>query len=119
MPVIHECVTVAVPVAQAWAFMTNPGELPAYSSFVTECQQVAGEGVEPGARYRFVVNAVNRRIEFTSETMEVEEGKRILSRSSDGPIPYTLELCFEETAGGTTVHWRQEANSYGGMVRLL
>ncbi len=119
MPVIEECVTVAAPVAHVWTFMTNPDNFPTYSSFATECEQVAGNGVEPGACYRFVVNAVNRRMEFTSQTVEVEEGKRILSKCSDGPIPYTLELRFEKTEGGTTVHWRQEANSYGGMVRLL
>jgi uncharacterized protein YndB with AHSA1/START domain len=116
---IEERVTIAKPAEEVYAFMSAAENIPLYCSNIVEYTQTAGEGVEVGARHHAVVKVAGRKLEFTDETTEVDAGKRVVSRSDDGPIPYTLAITMEESDGGTLVVWHQETDSYGGFFGKL
>jgi uncharacterized protein YndB with AHSA1/START domain len=116
---IDERVTIDRPPEEVFEWMTQDENIELYSSNLQSYQRVAGEGVEVGAKHDVVVRVAGRKLRFTDETIEVDDGKRVVTRSEDGPIPYTLDIRVEPADGGAEVIWHQELDSYGGVFGKL
>lgn len=119
MPTIDERITIKRPPEEVFAWMSDPENVALYSSNVQKFEQIEGDGLEVGARHACVVRVAGRTLEFTDEVTAVDAGKRFVSRSDDGPIPYSLDISVEPAPEGSTVVWHQETDSYGGVFGKL
>jgi uncharacterized membrane protein len=119
MPVVEETILIKRPRDEVFDFATNPENVPLYSSNLIEFQKTSDGPVDKGTTYRGEVKVAGRTITWTSEVAEYEQGRRFVNRSVTSPIAWEVTVTYEDDAGDTLVHWRQEADSYGGFFGKL
>jgi hypothetical protein len=100
--------------------MTDPDNVPVYSSNVIEYELVSGGKQEVGRICRGAVKVAGRRLELTDEMVEVETGRTGKLVSKDATIPYTLSLHYEDEdeGNGTKLTWHQEMESLKGFFKF-
>ena len=103
---------------EVWEFMTDPDNVPVYSSNVVEYELVSGGKQEVGRVCRGVVKVAGRRLELTDEMVEVERGRGGKLVSKDATIPYMLSVHYEDEDEGTKVTWHQEMESLKGFFKF-
>lgn len=118
MLTIDESIVIHRPRLEVWEFMTDPDNVPVYSSNIVEYEMVSGEKQEVGRVCHGVVKVAGRRLELTDEMVEVEPGRAGKLVSEDATIPYTLSLHYEDEGDGTKVTWHQEMESLKGFFKF-
>ena len=118
MLTVEESIVINRPRMEVWEFMTDPDNVPVYSSNIVEYEMVSGEKHEVGRVCRGVVKVAGRRLELTDEMVEVEPGRGGKLVSKDATIPYTLSVDYVDEADGTKVTWRQEVESLKGFFKF-
>ena len=118
MLTIDESIVINRPRMEVWEFMTDPDNVPVYSSNIVEYEMVSGEKQEVGRVCHGVVKVAGRRLELTDELVEVEQGRAAKMVSEDATIPYTLSLHYEDEGDGTKVSWHQEMESLKGFFKF-
>ncbi len=103
MPVVDESIIINRPRSEVFAFAIDPENIPVYSSNLIEFEQVTEGPVGKGTVNRGSVKVVGKRIDFTTEVVEFVEGERAASRSIESPIPFELDITYEDAGGGTKV----------------
>ena len=98
--------------------MTDPDNVPVYSSNIVEYDVVSGGKHEVGRKCHGVVKVAGRRLEMTDELVEQEVGRHAKLVSEDATIPYTLTFDYEDEGDGTRVHWHQEVESLKGFFKF-
>ena len=119
MPVVDDSIMINRPRGEVFAFAIDPENIPVYSSNLIEFEQVTEGPVGKGTRNRGSVKVVGKRIDFTVEVVDFNDGHRVASRSIESPIPFELDVTYEDTAGGTKVSWHQESPGFGGFFGKL
>ena len=118
MLTVDETIVINKPRAEVWEFMTDPENVPLYSSNIVEYEMVSGEKLEVGRKCHGVVKVAGRRLEMSDEVVELEAGRHSKLVSEDATVPYTLSFDFEDAAGGTKVSWHQEVESLKGIFKF-
>lgn len=111
MPVIDESVTVQAPLAAVFDFLVDGRNLPAWDSSITECVRVGPGPIEVGTRFRGASKIMGRRIEWTTEVVELVAGVRAASRSVDGTLEFSVRYELAEVPDGTSVRYLLVADS--------
>lgn len=118
MLTVEESIVINKPRMEVWEFMTDPDNVPVYSSNVVEYEMVSGGKQDVGRICRGVAKVAGRRLELTDEMVEVERGRGGKLVSEDATIPYTLSLQYEDEGEGTKVIWHQEMESLKGVFKF-
>jgi carbon monoxide dehydrogenase subunit G len=118
MLTVDESIVINKPREEVWEFMTDPDNVPVYSSNIVEYEMLSGEKHEVGRVCRGVVKVAGRRLELTDELVEVERGRGGKIVSKEATIPYTLSLRYEDEGDGTKVSWHQEVESLKGFFKF-
>jgi len=118
MLTVEESVVVNKPRMEVWEFMTDPDNVPVYSSNVVEYELVSGGKQEVGRICRGAVKVAGRRLELTDEIVEIETGRKGKLVSRDATIPYSLSLHYEDEGNGTKLTWHQEMESLKGFFKF-
>ena len=118
MLTVEESIVINRPRMEVWEFMTDPDNVPVYSSNIVEYEMVSGEKHEVGRVCRGVVKVAGRRLELTDEMVEVEPGRGGKLVSKDATIPYTLSVNYVDEGDGTKVTWHQEVESLKGFFKF-
>lgn len=118
MLTVEESIVINKPRQEVWEFMTDPDNVPVYSSNIVEYEMLSGEKHEVGRVCRGVVKVAGRRLELTDELVEVERGRGGKIVSKEATIPYTLSLRYEDEGDGTKVSWHQEVESLKGVFKF-
>lgn len=118
MLTVEESIVINKPRMEVWEFMTDPDNVPVYSSNVVEYELISGGKQEVGRSCRGVAKVAGRRLEFTDEMVEVERGRGGKLVSKDATIPYTLSIQCEDQGEGTKVTWHQESESFKGVFKF-
>ena len=118
MLTVDESIVINKPRTEVWEFMTDPDNVPVYSSNIVEYDVVSGGKHEVGRKCHGVVKVAGRRLELTDELVEQEEGRHAKLVSEDATIPYTLTFDYEDEGDGTKVHWHQEVESLKGIFKF-
>jgi carbon monoxide dehydrogenase subunit G len=118
MLTVEESIVINKPRPEVWEFMTDPDNVPVYSSNIVEYEMVSGEKLEVGRVCRGVARVAGRRLDFTDEMVEVERGRGGKLVSQDATIPYTLSVQCEDADEGTKVTWHQEVESLKGFFKF-
>lgn len=103
---------------EVFEFFTDPENVTTYSSNIVEYEHISGEPRTVGAKHHGTVKVAGKKLEFTDDIVEFEDGKRMATRSEDATIPYSLSLSFDGDGGSTTVTWRQEVESLKGFFKF-
>jgi len=119
MPVVEETMLIKRPRAEVFAFATDPANVPLYSSNLVEFEKTSEGPVGKGTTYRGVAKVAGKSLRWTSEVAEFEQGRRFVNRSVESPMSWEIQVSYEDDAGDTLVHWRQETGSYGGFFGKL
>ena len=118
MLTVDESIVINRPRSEVWDFMSDPENVPVYSSNVVEYELVSGERDEVGRICKGAVKVAGRRLELTDKLVEIETGRRGKLVSEDAPIPYTLELTYEDEGEGTKLSWHQDIGSLKGFFKF-
>jgi carbon monoxide dehydrogenase subunit G len=118
MLTVDESIVINKPRVEVWEFMTDPDNVPVFSSNIVEYELVSGEKREAGRVCHGVVKVAGRRLELTDEMVEVESGRRNKFVSTDATIPYTLSVQYDDEGDGTKVSWHQEMESLKGVFKF-
>ncbi len=119
MPVVDDSININRPRSEVFAFATDPENIPLYSSNLIEFEQVTEGPVGKGTRNRGSVKVAGKRIDFTVEVVEFDDGRRLASRSVESPIPFELDVTYEDADDGTRVSWHQESPGFKGFFGKL
>jgi uncharacterized membrane protein len=119
MPVTHESITIDRPRSEVWEYLIDPANQTVWQTSLVEFER-DGEG-EPqlGERSRGVVKVAGRRVEWTTETVQVDSGKVVSVQSIEAPFPFTYRTELEDADGGTRVTIHSETESLGGFFGKL
>lgn len=121
MPTIDDSIVIDRPRQDVYDFMSEPSNVPVYSTNVVEYEQVSPGQREKGTRDRGAVKVAGRKFDFTQEIVEHVPGERLVFRSLEAPMnmSWTLDWKLEdEGEGRTRVRFHQEATLGGFFGKL-
>lgn len=119
MPVVDDSIIIDRPREQVWEFATDPENILLTNSNLLEFEQTTDGPMGKGSRFRGVVKVAGKRLEWKTEITGFEPGRRIVYRTVESAIPFSLDITYEDADGGTKIVWHQEADSYGGFFGKL
>ena len=111
MPVVEESVVIARPPQEVFDFLSKFENIAVYDSSVTASEQVGGGPLGRGSRGRGTSKIMGRRFDWTVEVVEFEPPRRMVSRSVEGKLNFTVSFTLEPADGGTRVTQRIDADS--------
>ena len=111
MPVIDQSVVIARPAAEVFDFLVHAENLPRWDSSMLECVQIGSGPVGVGTRYRGASKILGRRIEWTTEVIDLVAGVRAESKAIEGTLRFTVSYEVSETPDGTSLRYRIVADS--------
>ena len=101
---VEESEVIDQPTEKVFNYVADPVNLPKWSGAAVEVHDVQHANLsEPGEGDKFtpVHQFLGRRIEEHVEVTDFEPNRRILHRSTGGPMPVEVSYFFEEVTGGT------------------
>jgi hypothetical protein len=119
MPIVDESIVINRPREEVFAFAIDPANVALYSSNLIEFKQLTPGPVQKGTKDAGAVKVAGKRIDWTTEVVEFEQGRRSVSRSLESPIAFEIDLTYEDAEGGTKVMWHQETDTFGGFFGKL
>lgn len=111
MPVVEESVVIARPPQEVFDFLSRFDNIALYDSSVTTSEQVGAGPVAEGTRGRGTSKVMGRRFDWTVEVAEFDPPRRMVSRSVEGKLNFTVTFTLEPADAGTRVTQRIDAES--------
>src|SRR4051794_25618128 len=102
------------PRAEVAAFAADPTNATAWYKNIKSVEWETDPPAAVGSRVRFAAQFLGRTLEYTYEIQELEPGRRLVMRTSEGPFP--METTYEwddEGADGTTMRLRNRGEPAG------
>lgn len=120
MPVVEESVFIARPPQEVFDFINKAENLPIWDSSIVKSEQVGSDEVGLGTRARGTSKIMGRHFDWTTEVVEFDSPKRVVERSVEGKMEFTVTNSLEAADGGTRLTYRVEAASgLGGVFGRL
>jgi hypothetical protein len=101
------------PVADVWAYLVDPANDVTWTSGLLEARPLTEGGLRPGARVERVSKFLGRRMTYTIDVIEVDEGRSIRMKTSAGPFPIEVTYLLEPADGGTRFSIRNQGEPSG------
>jgi uncharacterized protein YndB with AHSA1/START domain len=105
------------PVEEVFAFVSNPENIPKWSSLSRGVTITSAGPIGVGTTYRSVVAFLGRRIEGETKITEYEPNRSFAEKSQSGPFPIENRTTCERVDGGTRVTFTTVAEP-GGFFKL-
>jgi len=116
---IEEIVEIDRPPEEIFSYVTNPENLPEWSSLVLEVRKEAEGDQQQGDRFTTVAKFLGRRFETPFEVSDHEPHRRHSDSSRGGPFEQEYIYTLEETGeGGTRLTYVAQGEP-GGFFRLV
>jgi carbon monoxide dehydrogenase subunit G len=116
---VEEIVEIDRPLEEVFPYVTNPENLPEWSSLVLEVRKESEGDLREGYRFTTAAKFLGRRFETPFEVSDHEPDRRHSDTSRGGPFEQEYTYTLEETGGGgTRLTWVAEAEP-GGFFRLV
>ena len=96
MPEVEESVVIDRPRDQVFAFATDPTNVPLYNSNLIEFERLTPGPLKKGTQDRGAIKVAGKRMDWTAEAVEFEEGRRVAFRSIEAPVPFELKTTYED-----------------------
>ena len=109
-------IEIARPVAEVFAYVTDPARLGEWQANTVEIEQLTDGPFGLGTRLREVHAAGSRRVEQVVEVSAYEANRRFDLDVVEGPLPLDARHAFDPTAaGGTVIHFAAEGRAPGAL----
>ena len=105
------------PLEEVFAFVSNPENIPKWSSMGSEVKITSAGPIGVGTTYRSVVTILGRRLEAEVEFIEYEPNRSFAQKSKSRPFPVENRVTFERVDGGTQVNFTSVTEP-GGFFKL-
>ena len=120
MPVVEESVHIARPPQDVFSFVSKNENIPVWDSSVLHAETIGGVPEALGTRAQGASKVMGRKFDWKAEITEYEPPGRIVSRSVDGPLEFTITTTLEPEDDGTRLNYRIDAASgLGGIFGKL
>jgi carbon monoxide dehydrogenase subunit G len=120
VPVVEETVVIARPPQEVFDFLSKFENIAVYDSSVTASEQIGDGTLGVGSRGRGTSKIMGRQFDWTAEITEFDPPRRMVSRSVEGKLDFTITLTLEPADGGTRLTQRIDAESgLGGVFGKL
>ncbi len=86
---------IALPCEQVAAFADDPTNAPRWYANIRSVTWQTPPPVKVGSRMDFVARFLGRTLAYTYEVAELEPGRRLVMRTSQGPFPMETPYTFE------------------------
>lgn len=113
MPTVRESIRINRPADEVFAYATAPDHQTLIASNMVEFE-LDRDQMEKGARASGATRVAGKRVEWTSEVTEYEEGRRLEMRSVEAPMEFHITWTYEPDGDGTQVTFEQEVPEIGG-----
>jgi carbon monoxide dehydrogenase subunit G len=120
VPVVEESVVIARPPQEVFDFLSRFENIAVYDSSVISSEQVGDGPLGVGTRGRGTSKVMGRQFDWTVEVAEFDPPRRMVSRSVEGKLDFTITFQVEPADGGTRLTQRIDAASgLGGIFGKL
>ncbi len=113
---VEESIEIERPVAEVFAYVSDPTHLPEWTPIVTDVRTEASPPSAAGTRFTVTQKFLGTRWETPCEVVS-SDGGRFSYRSVGGPVPYTFTYTCETVPGGTRLTMVGEGEP-GNLFRL-
>lgn len=117
MPRVEESVHIDRPVADVFAYVTDPDNQTTIQSNMIEFH--SDGPMEKGTRIDGVTRVAGRRVEWTAEVTEFQRDRRVEIRSLDAPMEFHITWDYAAEGDGTHLTFTQEIGSLGSFFGRL
>jgi len=107
-------IVIGRPVAEVFAYVSEPANLPSWQPAVAEVRRPEGE-LAAGSSFGETRTFVGKRFETTVEVVELEPDRSFAIRVVGGPVPISVRHSFEPADGGTRVTISGEVELRGAL----
>ncbi len=114
---VEDSIVVSRPIAEVFAYLTDPETLPEWQGSCLEARLDGDGPMRAGSRVVETRKFLGRRMESTMEVAEYEPPRRFAVKVGSGPVPFTATNSLSEADGGTRIDAVIEAEP-GGFFRL-
>jgi uncharacterized membrane protein len=111
MPVVEECVVIARPPQEVFAYIVKAENLPIWDSMTVEAEQIGNGAPGLGTRTRGVSKVLGKRLDWTSEVTAFEPAALATYSTVGGKLKFTATSKLETAGEGTRFTYRIEAES--------
>jgi hypothetical protein len=118
MPTLHETVTSALPVDDAFAFLADFANAPVWDPGTAASERIDDGPVGVGARYRLGVRMRGRVVPMEYRIVAHEPDTRVVLEGQGSGVRARDEISFATTPAGTRVDYVAEIH-LTGLFRLL
>ncbi len=115
---VENSITIERPIEKVFDYVSDPENLPEWSSIVLEVHKEGPSQPEEGDRFTSVAKFLGRRFETPFEVTARRPPRLHSHKSTGGPMPQEWTRTFEETAGGGTRLTQVVEGEPGGFFRL-
>ena len=117
MPHIKESVHINRPVADVFAYVSDPDNQTTIQSNMIEFE--ADGPMKKGTRTSGVTRVAGRRVDWSAEVTEFHQDRRVEIRSLDAPMEFHITWAYEPEDTGCRVTFEQEVGSLGSFFGRL
>ena len=105
---VAESIVIRRPLAEVFAYVSDPKHAPEWQSALLEVRQTTAGPLGVGTQFIGVRKFLGRKIESSAEFVAYEPGTSVIYKSDAGPMPMTWWYRFEPVAEGVRVTCQME-----------
>jgi carbon monoxide dehydrogenase subunit G len=120
VPVVEESVVIARPPEEVFEFLSKYENIAVYDSSVISSEGIGDNPLGVGSRGRGTSKIMGQQFDWTVEIIEYDPPRRIVNRSVEGKLDFTVSFTLEHADDGTRLTQRIDAASgLGGVFGKL